>query len=275
MIFADMVLREVADILAASIGVDDIALRLGGDEFMLFIHDCDKAGATVIGGMIAAKVTELFSNAGSGLEISVSIGMCVTAVVNEFSGLYRCAESTLQYVKTNGKKRAACYLDTSNELGVVLTQLYPDSHLLNTIDSFGTPGTENLADLALELLGKAKRLDDAVNLLLAKLGKQFGLDRVSIIDIDHDYQSFSYTYQWTRRKQDSSLEGLFIWNRGGSRHCRMSTMLTTCRKRCFIRIAGWRHASEARSGMSECAGEVSVLKSPSPVLSGQTCTRRP
>lgn len=213
-VFADMVLREVADILEASIGVDDIALRLGGDEFMLFIRDCDKAGATVIGGMIATKVTELFSNAGSGLEISVSIGMCVTAVVNEFSGLYRCAESTLQYVKTNGKKRAACYLDTSNELGVMLTQLYPDSHLLNTIDSFGSPGTENLADLALELLGKAKRLDDAVNLFLAKLGKQFGLDRVSIVDIDHDYQSFSYTYQWTRRKQDSSLDGLFYLKPG-------------------------------------------------------------
>ncbi len=213
-VFADMVLREVADILAASIGVDDVALRLGGDEFMLFIRDCDKAGATILGGMIAAKVRELFSNAGSGLAISVSIGMCVTAVVNEFSGLYRCAESTLQYVKTHGKKRAACYLDTSNELGVMLTQLYPDAHLLNTIDSFGTPGTENPADLALELLGKAKRLDDAVNLLLAKLGKQFGLDRVSIIDIDHDYQSFSYTYQWTRRKQDSSLEGLFYLEPG-------------------------------------------------------------
>lgn len=29
-VFADMVLREVADILEASIGVDDIVLRLGG-----------------------------------------------------------------------------------------------------------------------------------------------------------------------------------------------------------------------------------------------------
>lgn len=213
-VFADMVLREVADILEASIGVDDIALRLGGDEFMLFIRDCDKAGATVIGGMIASRISEMFANAGSGLAVSASIGMCVTAVVNEFSGLYRCAESTLQYVKMNGKNRAACYLDTSNELGVMLTQLYPESHLLNTIDSFGATGTENLADLALELLGKARRLDDAVNLFLAKLGKQFGLDRVSIIDIDHDYQSFSYTYQWTRKKQDSALDALFYLEPG-------------------------------------------------------------
>lgn len=208
-VFADMVLREVADILESNIGVDDIALRLGGDEFMLFIRDCDKAGATVFGGMIADRIKNLFSGTKSGLSISASIGMCVTAVVDEFSGLYRCAESTLQYVKMNGKGRAACYLDTSNELGVMLTQMYPEAHLLNTIDSSGSSVTENLADLALELLGKAKRLDDAVNLLLAKLGKQFGFDRVSILDIDHDYQSFSYTYQWALKKQDLLLDNLF------------------------------------------------------------------
>lgn len=213
-VFADMVLREVADILKANIGKNDIALRLGGDEFMLFIRDCDKAGATVVGGRIADKIRDLFANAGSGLLVSASIGMCVTAVVDEFSGLYRCAESTLQYVKTNGKGRAACYLDTSNELGVMLTQLYPDAHLLNAIDRFGSPVTENLADLALELLGKSRRLDDAVDLLLAKLGKQFGLDRVSIIEIDHDYQSFSYSYQWTKKKPDSLRDNLFYLDSG-------------------------------------------------------------
>ena len=213
-VFADMVLREVADIIGSSIGADDIALRLGGDEFMLFVRNCDKAGATVFGGMIAEKIRNMFSSAKSGLAMSASIGMCVTAVVDEFSGLYRCAESTLQYVKTNGKGRAACYLDTSNELGVVLTQLYPESHLLNAIDSTGSAVTENPADLALALLGKSKRLDDAVNLLLAKLGRQFGLDRVSIVDIDHDYQSFSYSYQWTSKKPDSLLDNLFYLEPG-------------------------------------------------------------
>ena len=34
---------------------------------------------------------------------------------------YCCAESTLKYVKDHGRGNAACYLDTSREVGVLLT----------------------------------------------------------------------------------------------------------------------------------------------------------
>lgn len=37
------------------------------------------------------------------IHVSVSIGMCSTEVTEEYSALYRCAESTLKYVKENGK----------------------------------------------------------------------------------------------------------------------------------------------------------------------------
>ena len=37
-------------------------------------------------------------------------------------------------MKEYGKGRAACYLDTSNELGAMLTQVYPEQHQINTID---------------------------------------------------------------------------------------------------------------------------------------------
>ncbi|EEO27832.2 ATP-binding protein [Oxalobacter paraformigenes] len=208
-VFGDMVLREVADILTSLIGPDDVALRLGGDEFMLFVRHCDKAGATVLGPAIAARIAGLFSSRDDDLRISASIGMCVTAVVDEYNGLYRCAESTLQYVKTHGKGQAACYLDTSNELGAMLTQVYPDAYLLNSIDSSGASVRENLSDLALDLLGKARRLDDAVNLLLAKLGKTCGVDRVSIAEVDYAYRSFHYSYQWATRKADLQLDETF------------------------------------------------------------------
>lgn len=208
-VFGDMVLREVADVLKTSIGSDDIALRLGGDEFMMFVKHCDKAGATVLGPAVVDKIRHLFSSREGDVRVSASIGMCVTAVVDEYDGLYRCAESTLQYVKKHGKGKAACYLDTSNELGVVLTQMYPEAHLLNAIDRTGATIQENLSDLALELLGKAKRLDDAVNLLLAKLGKTCGLDRVSIISIDYGYRSFHYAYQWAQKKTDLQMDDTF------------------------------------------------------------------
>ena len=106
--FADAVLQEVADIIRSETSPDDIQIRLGGDEFMLFVKYCDKSRATILGPRIAAGIKKLFQDEIPGLQISASIGICVTAVLDQYSGLYRCAESTLKYVKTQDKGYAAC-----------------------------------------------------------------------------------------------------------------------------------------------------------------------
>lgn len=201
-VFADAVLQEVARILAAETKKEDIRIRLGGDEFMLFIKDCDKAQAGVIGPRIASLVSNVFEAEERDLSISVSIGMCVTAVIDNYNGLYRCAESTLKYVKENCKGRAACYLDTSNELGVVLTQLYPEEHFINEIGSAAENDDEDLTSFALELLGKSNHMEDALYLLISRIGKKLKLDRVTITEAEGEYLYFTVAYQWARNRED-------------------------------------------------------------------------
>lgn len=208
-VFADAILQDVADILRAHTGPDDILIRLGGDEFMLFIKGCPKSRATVIGPRIAASIRELSRQAGAGLNISASIGMCVTEVVDEYTGLYRCAESTLKYVKAHGKGTAACYLDTSNELGTMLVQVYPEKHRINAIDRPDPLDQENLVSFALELLGKSKHLEDAVSLLLARIGRSCGLDRVTIMEVNREYLSCRYPYQWAADPADLRTDQTF------------------------------------------------------------------
>lgn len=198
--FANAVLLEVADILRSSTGEQDLQIRLGGDEFMLFIKNCDKKQATVIGPHIAEQVQNLLAQTESSTPVSVSIGMCSTEVVNEYSGLYRCAESTLKYVKENCRGHAACYLDTSNELGVMLTNLYTEKYIVNTIEQEDSERGENLISFALDLLGKANNLEDAVSLLFARMGKTYHLDRVSLLEIDPAFLTCHFTYQWARDK---------------------------------------------------------------------------
>lgn len=200
--FADAVLQEVAAILVAETGNDGIAVRLGGDEFMLFIHNCPKARATILGPRIAEQVQNIFRQPEGSVRVSVSVGMCVTEVVEEYQALYRCAESTLKYVKDHGKGQAACYLDTSNEVGVFLTQLYTEEHPVNAIDSSSQQKDEDLVSFALDLLGRSKKLDDAVYLLLSRIGKSFRLDRVTILEADREFLSFKYTYQWARQRSE-------------------------------------------------------------------------
>ncbi|MCR1840054.1 ATP-binding protein [Murimonas intestini] len=203
--FADAVLQEVADILCSETSSSDIQIRLGGDEFMLFIKNCGKCQATVTGPRIADKVQKILSPSAKELTISVSIGMCATEVVNEYSGLYRCAESTLKYVKENCRGQAACYLDTSNELGVMLTNLYTESHQVNEIDKENAERGKSLVSFALDLLGKAKNLDDAISLLFTRIGRAYHLDRISLLEIDPEFLSSRFTYQWARKKADMKM----------------------------------------------------------------------
>ena len=68
--------------------------------------------------------------------------------------------------------------DTSNELGEMLTDLYTEKHQLNTIEQGLTEQREDLVSCP-DLLGKARILNDAVQLLFARLGKTLRPDRVS------------------------------------------------------------------------------------------------
>lgn len=139
--------------------------------------------------------------------------MCSTEVVNEYSGLYCCAESTLKYVKERWRGHAACYLDTCNELGEMLTNLYTEKHLVNIIEQESAERGEDLISFALDLLGKAKNLEDAVSLLFARVGKIYHLDRVSLLEIDTAFLTSRFTYQWARDKTHICLNKHFYLTR--------------------------------------------------------------
>lgn len=204
-IFADAVLQEVAGLLIAESCPGDIQVRLGGDEFMLFLKNCGKPRAVQVGARITGLVRGILTQTSSGICASVSIGICGSTVTGNYNDLYRCAASTLKYVKEHGKGRAACYLDVSNEAGMRLTKLYTDKHLINDISPKNSRGYGDDVSFALDLLGKAKNLDDAVNLLLARIGRSHGFDRVSIIEADRAYLTWHFSYQWARRRADLQL----------------------------------------------------------------------
>lgn len=203
--FADAILQEVADILRAETDSDSIRVRLGGDEFMLFLKHCGKKEAAEAGSRIAGLVQHILVSTDKNIHVSVSIGMCCTEAAEEYNALYRCAESMLKYVKEHGKGQAACYPDTSNEAGVFLTQLYPQKHQVNQIKTDAPQSGGDLVSFALELLANTKNLDDAVFLLLSRIGRTYGFDRVSILESDRSYLTYRFTYQWARNRADLQL----------------------------------------------------------------------
>lgn len=211
-VFADAVLQDVARVLRLETGPEDIQVRLGGDEFMLFLKDCGKRRAMTLGHRIVGKIKALLPD-NPNVAVSASLGLCQVSANHEYDALYRCVESTLQYVKANGKGRACCYQDASDALGSMLTQLYTDEYLFNEIEDGIGYREDDLVAFALELLGKSRKLDDAIHLLLSRIGKSLELDRVSIAEMNAEYLSIRYTYQWVRFSADAQSKRAIYLNR--------------------------------------------------------------
>lgn len=170
-VYTDALLQEVAEVLQSETGPDNIQIRLGGDEFMLFIKHRTKSEAMVEGARIVERIQGMLAHTEKDFQISASIGMCSTDVTNEYSALYRCAESALKYSKAQRKGQAVSYSTASSELGVLLTELYTEAYPINDIEHEAFRQGDDLVSFALDLLGKARNLDDAVFLLLLRIGK--------------------------------------------------------------------------------------------------------
>lgn len=111
-IFGDSVLKYIADTLMQSIRSDDIAARIGGDEFMLFMdykYNLD---------MIIDRVFNALNGAYEEFPVSVSMGIAKSEDVGtDFNTLKYCADCALYASKKNGK---GCYHFYDDSMKAVL-----------------------------------------------------------------------------------------------------------------------------------------------------------
>jgi diguanylate cyclase (GGDEF)-like protein len=102
--FGDVVLRELADLLKATIREEDIACRYGGEEFLIIIPETDSVGALVLANRIrqGLKSSDFFVSNG----ITFSAGTATwSANAQDLEGLVRAADMALYQAKYTGKDR--------------------------------------------------------------------------------------------------------------------------------------------------------------------------
>jgi len=105
----DMVLREVARIIAAQIREIDIAGRYGGEEFCVILPDTDKPGALVVAERIRVAVHEQKIKAyDATLAISISIGVAAFPDdAMQMEELLDKSDWALYRAKKSGRNRVA------------------------------------------------------------------------------------------------------------------------------------------------------------------------
>lgn len=204
-VFANVILQETADIIRSETGKNDIQVRTGSEEFMIFVKDCDDEQGNAMGRKISTGVKNILAGSDDSIRVSISIGLCSTNVSEEFSSLYRCAGIALKEVKAHHKGDLSCYTDTTVEKEQFLNRFDMAESPSAPISQTSLSQDQDLVSFAIELLGKARNLNDAVNLLLARIGKKFNFDRVSIIENNRFYLSYHFAYQWARNRADMQL----------------------------------------------------------------------
>jgi len=102
----DEVLRVIGGVLQATIRSSDLAVRLGGDEFMLLIDLPADADAPVpASGIVRAVTLHHWNDIAPGLQVSVSAGQAVGAA-RDVDRLIQAADENLYRAKAAGRGRA-------------------------------------------------------------------------------------------------------------------------------------------------------------------------
>jgi diguanylate cyclase len=107
----DEVLQRVADGLRQSTGPEELVARIGGDEFVVLLRDCDALTARAIAEEIITTISrEHRISDGRVLHVGCSIGLCIAPLQGrEPEVLLARADAALYEVKNRGKGQAGVW----------------------------------------------------------------------------------------------------------------------------------------------------------------------
>jgi len=108
----DKAIKGITSLLRSHFRSTDVAGRIGGDEFMVFLKNIGSAEQLVSTvGSFQRRLEMLYVGEGDGRQVSASIGAVLTDPLRyeSFQQLYKKADAALYHVKHNGKNGFAIY----------------------------------------------------------------------------------------------------------------------------------------------------------------------
>lgn len=120
-LFGDKVLQYAAEKLAKSIRSSDLAARVGGDEFLVFMEYREQVYVQ------AERIFRALSGVFEGFPITVSMGIALSEnVKGGYDVLFRRADQALYAAKRKGRNCYCFYDDTMREMLSVLSPIESD-----------------------------------------------------------------------------------------------------------------------------------------------------
>ncbi|MBU1618448.1 MAG: EAL domain-containing protein [Gammaproteobacteria bacterium] len=115
----DAILREVASLLSAGLGKDDVLCRVGGDEFALLLTHCELSSAEQLAQRLCASLQQgHYRIADRVYKISCSIGLSkIDGSASEAQQYLQQADIALYVAKRKGRNLVHCYTDDDQDSG--------------------------------------------------------------------------------------------------------------------------------------------------------------
>lgn len=206
----DALLSDVAGVLKSHFRSSDLVGRIGGDEFLVYLPSI--AGKTEVAeklrGLLAALAAlRPFADAPT---ISCSIGAAILPKKEaDYFALYKCADSALYQIKSQGKNNFAFY-DPEQSYAVVPYSLSGsavggiDSETEGPSDAVG----DKLAQYTFRMLYNSIDINTAVAHLLEIVGRAYDVSRVYIFESSEDGRQCSNTFEWCNTGISPQLDKL-------------------------------------------------------------------
>ena len=194
-LFGDSVLEDLAQRIRNLFRSTDVAGRVGGDEFVVFLRNvgsCEKAEEK------SQQLLNAFCRTyGGGLscyEVTGSVGGAVSPDDGtSFNDLFQAADNALYAAKSQGKNRCLFFSEQVKEEYYLKTLERTQAE-----DRSRTPKMmrSNLTGYIFEILYEAQDVKAAVQLILEMVGKHYRVGRAYVFENSWDNRYCCNTFEW-------------------------------------------------------------------------------
>ncbi len=191
--FGDAVLSQAAQEIRKQFRMDDIAARIGGDEFMVLMKKVpDEERVKQRCEKLVQSFERMFEEQlpGSGLTCSIGIAMLPDHGV-AYQELFGAADKALYRAKQKGKNQFVLY-DLEDTVIPLKTSV---SQRIDSNEEQEVAG-KNLIHFIFQRLYESGNVEETVQKAIEVIGKRINVSRVYIFENDAENQYCSNTFEW-------------------------------------------------------------------------------
>ena len=192
----DAVLRQLAELVSASIRAGDLVGRYGGEEFMIILPDTDTDDARQVAERLRGVVmrTSLQIAAGREVRTTVSIGIAAGAGAElRLDALVAEADAAMYLAKSRGRNQTQVFADLGAAPPLLATRASADRHeMASAIGQWaGITAIEALASVLAPQPAHRGRPSDMIAAMATGLAARVGvpdaeIDQIRIASLLHD-----------------------------------------------------------------------------------------